>query len=158
MVFVSHRLEEIFSITDRITVLKNGEYVTTVPTATTSTDQLVKFMVGREITDIFPPKPPIDELLAEPVVLSVRNLSSGHRFQNVDFDLHRGEILGLGGLQGQGQRDLLAALFGLHRVEGEVILNGQPAPARGPRAAPSPSTMPSCRKTAKPKDWCCSFR
>ncbi len=56
MVFVSHRLEEIFAITDRITVLKNGEYVTTVPTAGTTTDALVKFMVGREITDIFPPK------------------------------------------------------------------------------------------------------
>lgn len=135
VIFVSHRLEEIFAITDRITVLKNGEYVTTVPTATTSTDELVKFMVGREITDIYPPKPAIDELLAAPVVLSVRNLSSGHRFQEVDFDLHRGEILGLGGLQGQGQRDLLAALFGLHRVEGEVLLNGQAAPARGPRAA-----------------------
>lgn len=135
VVFVSHRLEEIFSITDRITVLKNGEYVTTVPTAGTSTDQLVRFMVGREIADIFPPKPPIDALLAEPVVLSVRNLSSGHRFQNVDFDLHRGEILGLGGLQGQGQRELLAALFGLHRVEGEVLLHGQPAEVRNPRSA-----------------------
>ncbi|MCA9859080.1 MAG: sugar ABC transporter ATP-binding protein, partial [Thermomicrobiales bacterium] len=80
VIFVSHRLEEIFSITDRITVLKNGEYVTTVPTATTSTDELVTYMVGREISDIFPPKPPIDELMSAPVVLSVRNLSSGHRF------------------------------------------------------------------------------
>ncbi len=135
VVFVSHRLEEIFAVTDRITVLKNGEYVTTVPTAGTTTDDLVKHMVGREITDIFPPKPPIDELLAAPVVLSVRNLSSGHRFQKVDFDLHRGEILGLGGLQGQGQRELLAALFGLHRVEGEVLLHGKAAPAGNPRAA-----------------------
>lgn len=135
VVFVSHRLEEIFAVTDRITVLKNGEYVTTVPTAGTSTDELVKYMVGREITDIFPPKPPIDALLTAPVVLSVRNLSSGHRFQHVDFDLHRGEILGLGGLQGQGQRELLAALFGLHRVEGEILLHGKAAPARTPRAA-----------------------
>jgi rhamnose transport system ATP-binding protein len=149
VVFVSHRLEEIFAITDRITVLKNGEYVTTVTTPGTTTDQLVKFMVGREITDIFPPKPPIAELMAEPVVLSVRNLSSGHRFQNVDFDLHRGEILGLGGLQGQGQRELLAALFGLHRVEGEVLLNGQPAAVRGPRAAMSQhyAFVPEDRKT-----------
>ncbi|MCO5223236.1 MAG: ATP-binding cassette domain-containing protein [Thermomicrobiales bacterium] len=149
VIFVSHRLEEIFSITDRITVLKNGEYVTTVPTATTSTDELVTYMVGREISDIFPPKPPIDELMSAPVVLSVRNLSSGHRFQNVDFDLHQGEILGLGGLQGQGQRELLAALFGLHRVEGEVTLNGQRAPARNPRAAISQryAFVPEDRKT-----------
>ncbi len=135
VVFVSHRLEEIFAITDRITVLKNGEYVTTVPTAGTTTDALVQFMVGREITDIFPPKPPIDELMSAPVVLSVKNLSSGHRFQHVDFELHRGEILGLGGLQGQGQRELLGALFGLYRVEGEVLLDGNPAPARNPRSA-----------------------
>ncbi len=149
VIFVSHRLEEIFAITDRITVLKNGEYVTTVPTATTSTDQLVKFMVGREITDIFPPKPQIDALLAGPVVLSVRDLSSGHRFQHVTFDLHRGEILGLGGLQGQGQRDLLAALFGLHRVEGEVLLDGQHAPAKSPRAAIAQryAFVPEDRKT-----------
>lgn len=149
VVFVSHRLEEIFAITDRITVLKNGEYVTTVPTEGTTTDQLVKYMVGREITDIFPPKLPIDELMAQPVVLSVRNLSSGHRFQNVSFDLHRGEILGLGGLQGQGQRELLAALFGLHRVEGEVLLNGQPAAVRGPRSAMAQrfAFVPEDRKT-----------
>ena len=149
VIFVSHRLEEIFAITDRITVLKNGEYVTTVPAAGTTTDQLVQYMVGREITDIFPPKPPIDELLAEPVVLSVRNLSSGHRFQNVDFDLHRGEILGLGGLQGQGQRDLLAALFGLHRVEGAVLLHGQPADVGNPRSAIAQryAFVPEDRKT-----------
>jgi ABC-type sugar transport system ATPase subunit/ribose/xylose/arabinose/galactoside ABC-type transport system permease subunit len=150
IVFVSHRLEEIFAICDRITVLKNGEYVVTVEAAGTSADDLVQYMVGREIHDIFPPKPPIEEILAAPVVLEARNLSSGRRFHNVDFQLHRGEILGLGGLNGQGQRELLAALFGVFPVEGEVLLKGEPASIRGgPRAAMARKSayVPEDRKT-----------
>jgi ribose transport system ATP-binding protein len=135
IIFVSHRMEEIFAICDRITVLRNGEYVTTVPAEGTTAGDLVQYMVGREMGEIFPPKPPIEQVVAAPVVLSVRNLSSGRRFHNVDFDLHQGEILGLGGLHGQGQRDLLAALFGLFPVEGEISLHGQPAQISGPRSA-----------------------
>ena len=135
IIFVSHRLEEIFAIADRITVLKNGEYVATVPAAGTTTNDLVQLMVGRQMEDVFPPKPPVAEVLAAPVVLSVRNLSSGKRFHDVSFDLHRGEILGLGGLQGQGQRELLAALFGVHPVQGEILLGDQPIAVRGPRSA-----------------------
>jgi ribose transport system ATP-binding protein len=135
IVFVSHRLEEIFAIADRITVLKNGEYVDTVPAASTTTDDLVQLMVGRQMQEVFPPKPPTTEVLTAPVVLSVRNLSSGKRFHDVSFDLHRGEILGLGGLQGQGQRELLAALFGIHPVQGEILLGDQTIAVHGPRSA-----------------------
>jgi ABC-type sugar transport system ATPase subunit len=135
IIFVSHRLEEIFAIADRITVLKNGEYVATVPAAGTTTNDLVQLMVGRQMEDVFPPKPPATEVRTAPVVLSVRNLSSGKRFHDVSFDLHRGEILGLGGLQGQGQRELLAALFGVHPVQGEILLGDQPIAVRGPRSA-----------------------
>ncbi|MDF2762049.1 MAG: transporter related [Thermomicrobiales bacterium] len=135
IIFVSHRLEEIFAIADRITVLKNGEYVATVPAAGTTTDDLVQLMVGRQMEDVFPPKPLVTDVLAAPVVLSVRNLSSGKRFHDVSFDLHRGEILGLGGLQGQGQRELLAALFGVHPVQGEILLGDRPIVVRGPRSA-----------------------
>jgi len=135
IIFVSHRLEEIFAIADRITVLKNGEYVDTVPAAGTTTNDLVQLMVGRQMEDVFPPKPPATEVRAAPVVLSVRNLSSGKRFHDVSFDLHRGEILGLGGLQGQGQRELLAALFGVHPVQGEILLGDQPISVRSPRSA-----------------------
>jgi ABC-type sugar transport system ATPase subunit/ribose/xylose/arabinose/galactoside ABC-type transport system permease subunit len=135
IIFVSHRLEEIFAIADRITVLKNGEYVATVPAAGTTTDDLVQLMVGRQMEDVFPPKPAATEVLAAPIVLSVRNLSSGKRFHQVSFDLHRGEILGLGGLQGQGQRELLAALFGVHPVQGEILLDDRAITVRGPRSA-----------------------
>ncbi|HYO31050.1 MAG TPA: ATP-binding cassette domain-containing protein [Thermomicrobiales bacterium] len=135
VVFVSHRMEEIFAISDRITVLKDGAHVATVPAAGTTAADLVRLMVGRELRDAFPPKPSPVAIAAAPVVLSVRGLSSGRRFRDVSFDLHRGEILGLGGLQGQGQRELLAALFGLHPVQGEVLLDGAPATVRGPRAA-----------------------
>ncbi|MGH9333529.1 MAG: ATP-binding cassette domain-containing protein, partial [Vicinamibacteria bacterium] len=112
-----------------------GDYVATVPAAGTTTDDLVQLMVGREMHDIFPPKPDIAAVLAESVVLSVRNLSSGKRFHDVSFDLHRGEILGLGGLQGQGQRELLAALFGLRSVQGAIELQDRPLHVRGPRGA-----------------------
>jgi ABC-type sugar transport system ATPase subunit/ribose/xylose/arabinose/galactoside ABC-type transport system permease subunit len=135
IIFVSHRLEEIFAICDRITVLKNGEYVATVPAVGTTTDDLVQLMVGRQMEDVFPAKPPTAEVLAAPVVLSVRNLSSGKRFHDVSFDLHRGEILGLGGLQGQGQRELLAALFGVHPVQGEILLDNRAIAVHGPRSA-----------------------
>src|SRR5215213_371041 len=135
IIFVSHRLEEIFAIADRITVLKNGEYVATVPAAGTTTNDLVQLMVGRQMEDVFPPKPPTTEVRTAPVVLSVLNLSSGKRFHDVSFDLHRGEILGLGGLQGQGQRELLAALFGVHPVQGEILLGDQPISVRSPRSA-----------------------
>ena len=135
IIFVSHRLDEVFAISDRITVLRNGEYVATVPGASTTTDQLVQLMVGRGVEDIFPPKPPTADVLAQPVVLSVQDLASGKRFENVSFDLHRGEILGLGGLQGQGQHELLEALFGLHRVEGGLGLGGHPERIRNPRDA-----------------------
>jgi ribose transport system ATP-binding protein len=135
IVFVSHRLEEIFAIADRITVLKNGEYVATVLAAGTTTADLVQLMVGRQMQEVFPAKPPAAEVLAAPVVLSVRNLTSGKRFHDVSFDLHRGEILGLGGLQGQGQRELLAALFGVHPVQGEIVLGDRAIGVHGPRSA-----------------------
>ncbi len=135
IVFVSHRLEEVFAICDRITVLRNGEFVATVPGATTTTEQLVQLMVGRDVEDIFPAKPPTSDVLSQPVVLSVRDLASGKRFQEVSFDLHRGEILGLGGLQGQGQHELLEALFGLDRVEGEFTLDGKAERVRNARDA-----------------------
>ncbi|MGD9712322.1 MAG: ATP-binding cassette domain-containing protein [Thermomicrobiales bacterium] len=150
IIFVSHRLEELFAICDRITVLKNGEYVITVDAASTSSTELVQYMVGREIHDIFPAKPAIEEILANPVVLRARNLSSGRRFHNVDFDLHRGEILGLGGLNGQGQRELLAALFGVFPLEGELQIFDQVVTGRGgPRAAMTRKTayVPEDRKT-----------
>ena len=149
VVFVSHRLDEIFAIADRITVLKDGGYVATVPAAGTTAEDLVRLMVGREMRDIFPPKPPLAEVEAAPVVLSVREFSSGRRFRDVSFDLHRGEILGLGGLQGQGQRELLAALFGLSPVQGEVLLGGSPATVRSPRAAMKRriAHLPEDRKT-----------
>lgn len=135
VVIVSHRMEEIFAISDRITVLKNGEYVATVDAAQATTADLVKLMVGREMQDIFPLKPDLASIMAAPVALSVRDLSSGKRFHDVSFDLHEGEILGLGGLQGQGQRALLTALFGLHPVQGDIQFEGERISLRGPRQA-----------------------
>ena len=92
-------------------------------------------MVGREMQDIFPPKPPLRTFSRHRPSCPCAISAPGKRFHNVTFDLHRGEILGLGGLQGQGQRDLLAALFGLHPIQGDVLLHGAPVTVRGPRTA-----------------------
>ena len=149
VVFVSHRLDEVYAICDRMTVLKDGAYVATVPSRGTTTSQLVQLMVGRRMEEIYPPKPPIEEVLAAPVVLSVRNLASGRRFRDVSFDLHRGEILGLGGLQGQGQHELLAALFGRYGLDGDLTLSGRSARIANPREATRRGLayVPADRKT-----------
>jgi ABC-type sugar transport system ATPase subunit/ribose/xylose/arabinose/galactoside ABC-type transport system permease subunit len=135
IVYVSHRMEEIFTICDRITVLRNGEYVATVDVDSTSTTALVQMMIGRDVDEAFPPKPPIEEVLQRDVVLRAENLQSGDRFRNISFELHRGEILGLGGLQGQGQHDVLEAMFGLHGLDGELRTGEAVTSVGGPRAA-----------------------
>ncbi len=135
IVYVSHRMEEIFTICDRITVLRNGEYVATVDVADTSTTALVQMMIGRDVDEAFPPKPPIEEVLQREIALRAESLHSGDRFRNISFDLHRGEILGIGGLQGQGQHDLLEALFGLHGIGGELRIGEATTSVSGPRAA-----------------------
>ncbi len=149
IIFVSHRMEEIFGVCDRITVFRNGEYVATVATAETSTSDLVQMMIGRRVEEAYPPKPLLDAVLGEPVVLSARNLAADRRFDNVSFDLHRGEILGIGGLQGQGQHDLLEALFGLHSPTGDVQIDGKPVSISSERDAISRGIayVPEDRKT-----------
>lgn len=149
IIFVSHRMEEIFGLCDRITVFRNGEYVATVATAETSTSDLVQMMIGRRVEEAYPPKPPLDAVLGEPVVLSARGLAADRRFRNVSFDLHRGEILGIGGLQGQGQHDLLEALFGQHSPTGEIELGGRPVSIASERDAISRGIayVPEDRKT-----------
>ncbi len=135
IVFVSHRMEEIFALCDRITVLRNGEYVATVDTVETSTSALVQMMIGRDVEEAFPPKPDIADVMRQPVALRAGDLQAGERFRHVSFDLHRGEILGIGGLQGQGQHELLEALFGLHSLDGDLRLGDEPASIGGARAA-----------------------
>ncbi|MGH2615881.1 MAG: sugar ABC transporter ATP-binding protein [Thermomicrobiales bacterium] len=122
IIYVSHRLEEVFGIADRISALRDGRYVGTVPRDEATPDQIVRMMVGREFSQLFPK----EDHVTDDVLLSVRNLSAPGAFADVSFDLHRGEVLGLVGLQGSGTSEVLRALAGqVPRVSGEILLEGE---------------------------------
>lgn len=132
LVFISHRLDEVFDLCDTITVMRDGEYVATTPTAETGVDQIVSLMVGREVSDLFP------KTVAEvgEVVLRVDGLTTAGVFHDVTFEVRAGEIVGLAGLVGAGRSEIVRAVFGVDRYDsGSVTLRGMPVPARNPRAA-----------------------
>lgn len=137
MVFISHRMDEIFAIGDRVTVLRDGQTVGTARIADTTPPEVVRMMVGEEPSlQAAKADMAVAETGAErPVGLSVAALS-GSGFSGVDFAVRQGEILGFGGLHGQGQSAVLRALFGALPVSaGEVVLNGSPYRPHSPRAA-----------------------
>ncbi|PHR25781.1 MAG: ABC transporter ATP-binding protein [Hoeflea sp.] len=122
--YVSHRLDEIFRFCDRVTVLKDGRHVETRETRALTRDGLVSLMVGRVLSKFFPARPARSE--AAPVALSVRDLQVQEGGPAVSFDVERGEIVGLAGLEGQGQRDIIRALSGLEpSASGMVIKSGE---------------------------------
>lgn len=130
IVFISHRLPEVLQITDRVTVMKDGSIVGTAPTAITTENELVKMMVGREMSTTFPAKstqPP------QPC-LEVSRLSN-LVVKDVNFTIGSGEIVGLGGIQGNGQRAIARALAGLEPAQGTITFNGAPIRLSSPRAA-----------------------
>ncbi|UYZ14442.1 sugar ABC transporter ATP-binding protein [Brevibacillus sp. WF146] len=123
MIYISHRMEEIFQISDRITVLRDGRYVGTVRTAETSLDELVKMMVGREITDRFPKV----EVKPGEERLRVENLTVRGKLSGISFSVRSGEIVGVAGLMGAGRTEMAKALFGAERIDGGAIfVDGKP--------------------------------
>ncbi|GGM90581.1 sugar ABC transporter ATP-binding protein [Dactylosporangium sucinum] len=133
LLYVSHRLAEVFDLSGRITVLKDGRRVTTLDTAGTSADQLVRHMVGRDLAGYFPPRAAEGDRGA--VRLAVRG-GTNRKLRGVTLDLHAGEILGIGGLQGSGRSALARALFGADPfTAGTVELDGANVQLRSPRAA-----------------------
>jgi len=135
VLYISHRMEEVRRIADRVTVLRNGETVGTESTARLSDEDIVEMMLGRRLDRLFPER----RATARPeVALSVRNLSAGRTLRDASFELHAGEILGVAGLQGHGQRELMMALFGVERSRGQIEIKGRPVAIRGPRQALSP--------------------
>ncbi|NGO14856.1 sugar ABC transporter ATP-binding protein [Streptomyces sp. HC44] len=179
VIFVSHRMAELFAVSDRLTVLKDGEVMATRERERTDHDDIVRLMVGRELSDLFPGKPgkpgesgkpAAGDLLGKPTAgdpsgkptagdppvgprgrapdapgpaaaaqarprLRVRGLTVPRGCSGIDLDLTPGRILGLGGLQGQGQREVLRALFGLVRHTGQLELDGRPCRIASPREA-----------------------
>jgi ribose transport system ATP-binding protein len=132
VIFISHRLDEILHISDTTTILKDGEVVTSRPTTELNKEQIVRLMVGRQLSDAFPPKA---TTTAETPILEVTGLSTD-RLYEISFKLHPGEVLGLAGLEGHGQRELARALFGLESIHrGQVRVAGKPIRLHGPRDA-----------------------
>ena len=132
VIFISHRLSEIFEISDCITVLRDGEVIDTVDTEECTEDSLIYMMVGRSLTELFPK----EEIPPGDVILEVENISSGSAVKDVSFNLHKGEILGFAGLVGAGRSELMAAIFGFGprdsgrvRVDGKEISPNVPAEA-----------------------------
>ncbi len=132
IIFISHRLAEVQDVSDRVTVLRNGQMVGTWDRGAASTDDLVSAMLGRSLEQLYPVRAP------EPrprIVLSVRELSSGRRLRNANLEVHEGEILGVAGLEGQGQLELFLSLYGIIRARGSIEVDGVRRHIRSPRDA-----------------------
>jgi ribose transport system ATP-binding protein len=149
IVFISHRLDEILSISDRVIVLTNGVKVADEQVATLDRDELYRLMVGHE-RSVKPRKTSTATALAPAAPrLKIRNLSDGNRFANLNLDVARGEIVGLVGVQGSGAEELCRTLFGAQdAVSGEIVLDDAPARALSPREAVSNGVayLPSNRR------------
>jgi ABC-type sugar transport system ATPase subunit len=132
VVYISHRLEEVFRISDRVVVLRNGKVALEGRTEQLTERDVVSAMVGREVDDFYPK----ERHTRDEVVLSVRGAGSGDRFSDIDLEVHAGEVLGIGGVFGCGKGDVLRALFGLLPLTGgEVFLAGQRLSVTNPQGA-----------------------
>ncbi len=151
ILFISHRMHEIAEIADECTVFRNGCNVATYKAGTKADNDVVEMMIGREYSHVFPPKPAI-AVSDKPPVLEVRSLSWAQRLNDISLTARAGEVVGLGGLDGQGQRELLLALFGvLKGVSGQILVEGKPVSIVKPRHAKSRkigmALIPEDRKT-----------
>jgi ribose transport system ATP-binding protein len=133
IVYISHRLEEILNISDRVTVMKDGQVVATKPTAELTIDAMIRMMVGRPMAALFPEKGP--RTIGEER-LAVRDLQAGRLVRGVTFSVRAGEIVGLGGLVGSGRTEVARVIFGADPLEsGAILLDGVEAKVRSPKNA-----------------------
>lgn len=133
IIYISHRLEEIFRLSDRIEVIRDGEYVDTLITKKATVDELIKLMVGREMTQKYPPRE--SHIDYNDVVLEMKHVY-GNGNKDINLKLYRGEILGLGGLVGAGRTEVAELLFGAAKKDsGEIIYMGKEINPKSPREA-----------------------
>jgi ribose transport system ATP-binding protein len=161
IVYISHRMNEIDQLADDCTVYRNGRHVATFAAASKSANEIVEMMIGRELSHAFPPKPPARGAAdgsgqtgdaGTAPVLELKNLHWATRLHDIALTVHAGEIVGLGGLDGQGQRELFLALFGVLRgVSGQILVDGLPVRIDSPKAAKQAgiaiALVPEDRKT-----------
>jgi ribose transport system ATP-binding protein len=132
IIYISHRMGELKQITDRITVIRDGEYIGTRDTETAANDELIAMMVGRQLTNYYTR----DYGNPSETVLEVRNLSDGKHFKNVSFELRKGEILGFAGLVGAGRSEVMKCIFGVDPfAAGEILVGGKKASIKNPEDA-----------------------
>ena len=134
IVYISHKMEEILEISDEVTIMRDGQWVDTKSAAELTTDKIIKLMVGRDLTNRFPPK---TNKMGE-VILEVKHLTGKYQPSVIDasFELHKGEILGIAGLVGSRRTELIETIFGIaHKSEGEILLHGKPVDNKDSRTA-----------------------
>ncbi|WP_238625465.1 sugar ABC transporter ATP-binding protein [Aggregatilinea lenta] len=132
VLYISHRLDEVFTIADRITVLKDGVLVDTLSSAQATEDQLITLMVGRTLDEIYPERAPSEQ----PDLLTVHSLTREPSLHDISFSVRRGEIVGMFGLVGSGRSELAHCLFGAEPIDqGALLLNGAPFAPKSPRHA-----------------------
>jgi ribose transport system ATP-binding protein len=134
IVYISHRMEELKRITDRITVMRDGCYIDTVRTDAVTIDEIIAMMVGRQIYSMS--KPDVSGVKQQTKVLEVKGLNRGSAVKDVSFHLNKGEIVGFAGLMGAGRTEVARAIFGADRIDsGEIIVNGKKASIKAPKDA-----------------------
>ncbi len=132
IIFISHKLEEIFKVCSRVTVMRDGQFISVHDTSDITQDELVAKIAGREIKDLFPKI----ETTPGDVALQIKGLSSGNKFQNISLNVRKGEILGLCGLVGAGRTEVMRAVFGIDPFDsGEILVDGVPAKIQSPKDA-----------------------
>lgn len=132
IIYISHRLEEIFEICDTITVIRDGEYIGSMPVKETNNEQLMSMMVGREFKNVFPEK----DWNQGKEIFRVENLSSPYRLKDINFELHENEVLGFYGLVGSGRTEIMRMIFGVDPIEnGKIIMEGKELSITCPKEA-----------------------
>jgi inositol transport system ATP-binding protein len=132
VIYITHKMDEVFKIADKVTVFRDGRHVATLPASDLDRQKLITLMVGRELTHLFPK----EHAEIGEVVMSVRGLTREGVISDITFDLRRGEILGLAGLMGAGRTEVLEAIFGVTKIDaGEIVIKGKTVRIKSPTAA-----------------------
>ena len=149
IVYISHRMEEIFQICDRISVLRDGQFVGMKAVPETNFDEIVKLMVGRQLGERFPER----DTKIGPEQFRVENLTSKGSFENISFSVHQGEIIGVAGLMGAGRTEIMQTIFGhRHLDSGKVFIDGKEVTIKSPYDADSMPGLDLLQRTEKSKD------
>jgi len=132
IIYITHKMDEVFRVADDVSIYRDGQYINSVPAKETNQSELIKMMVGRELSQMFPK----EEVEIKDTLLKVENLSSEGIFEDVSFELHRGEILGVAGLIGAGRSEVMEGIFGVRPItKGKIYIDGTEVTIKTPRDA-----------------------